>query len=129
QKAPVAAGWAVRWRETAVVGGLVGVLAPLGALHPPHSVATRLPSVPGYTVTAVRVPTADGLELHGWLLSQPDARALLVFCHGHKGNCGQVAHFLKVLRPLGFNVLACDFRGHGESPGHTAAFGLHETED
>ena len=122
-------GWGDRWREALIVLVLVGVLAPLGALHPPHSVAKRLPSVPGYVVENVSVPTADGLDLHGWLMSQPDAEALLVFCHGHKGNCGQVVHFLKAVRPLGFNVIACDFRGHGESPGHTAAFGLHETED
>jgi uncharacterized protein len=129
RKEPMATGWGGRWRETLIVCGLVGVLAPLGALHPPHSVAKRLPSVQGYEVETVAVPTSDGLELHGWLMSKPDARGLLVFCHGHKGNCGQVAHFLKAVQPLGFNVLACDFRGHGESPGHTAAFGLYETQD
>ena len=128
-KDPKTIGWGDRWRDTLVVCALVGVLAPLGALHPPHSVAKRLPSVPGFAVETVSVPTADGLDLHGWLMSQPGARALLVFCHGHKGNCGQVVHFLKAAGPLGFNVSACDFRGHGESPGHTVAFGLHETQD
>jgi pimeloyl-ACP methyl ester carboxylesterase len=128
-KSPTAITWAGRWREAAVVIGLVVLLAPLGALHPPHSVAKRLPAVPGIAVETVNVPTADGLELHGWLMTQKDARAMLVYCHGHKGNCGQVAKFIKAVQPLGFNVLACDFRGHGASPGHTAAFGLHETED
>ena len=129
RRAPTTIGRAGRLREAALVCGLVAVLAPLAALHPPHSVAKRLPSVPGYVVETVKVHTADGLTLHGWLMSQNDARALLVFCHGHKGNCGQVAPFLKVLQPLGFNVLACDFRGHGASPGHTATFGRHETKD
>ena len=77
----------------------------------------------------VSVPTSDGLLLHGWLMSQKDARALAVFCHGHKGNCGEAGSFLRLLQPLGFNALACDFRGHGASPGHTTTFGLHETKD
>jgi pimeloyl-ACP methyl ester carboxylesterase len=30
---------------------------------------------------------------------------------------------------VGLNVLAFDFRGHGDSPGHTATFGDHEVQD
>jgi alpha-beta hydrolase superfamily lysophospholipase len=118
-----------RWQETFIVCLMLVVLSPLGNLHPPHSLAPAVPSIPGAQVTTVAVPTSDGLELHGWLMTQSNPRGLLVFCHGHKGNCGEVGGFLPILAALRFNVLACDFRGHGGSPGHTASFGVHETRD
>jgi uncharacterized protein len=33
------------------------------------------------------------------------------------------------LHALGLNVLSFDFRGHGDSPGHTATFGCREVQD
>jgi fermentation-respiration switch protein FrsA (DUF1100 family) len=105
------------------------VIAPLGALHPPHTLPRRTPATLGFTFETVQVSTSDNVQLHGWLVPHAEGRANVVFCHGHRGNCGQVMGFLKTLHAMRLNVLACDFRGHGSSPGHTATFGHHETRD
>ena len=40
-----------------------------------------------------------------------------------------MAGFLTTLHEAGCNVLAFDFRGHGDSPGHTASFGSKDVDD
>jgi alpha-beta hydrolase superfamily lysophospholipase len=108
---------------------VVGLLVPLGVLHPPHSVPKRTPADWGLAFEEVRFEAPDGLQLGGWLVPHPQARGNVIFCHGHAGNRGQVASLLPTLHDLGLNVLAFDFRGHGDSPGHTATFGHREVQD
>jgi uncharacterized protein len=109
-------------------GAIVFVL-PLFAFHLPHTVPTRTPASLGLAFQDVTFTTSDGLELGGWLVPQERARANVIFCHGHGRNRGHVMGLLPTLHDLGCNVLAFDFRGHGESPGHTETFGPLEVED
>ena len=121
--------WAGRTRL--VWGGvLVALLLPLVVgLHPLHTVPKRTPAAFGMPFEDVHFRTADGLELAGWLVPHPRPRGNLLFCHGHGRNRGHVAGLLETFHHLGLNVLAFDFRGHGESPGHTATFGDREVQD
>jgi uncharacterized protein len=128
---------------TAVAGRLVGrrcaaclcaagallLLPPLVTTHPLHIVPKRPPAALGLAFTDVRVPATDGVELAGWLVPHPQARGNVIFCHGWGRNRGQVAGLLPMLHGMSFNVLAFDFRGHGDSPGHTARFGQTEVQD
>lgn len=109
-------------------GGVVFTI-PLLSLHLPRTVPRRTPSALGLAYEEVRFTTADGLELGGWLICHPQARGSVIFCHGHGCNRGHVVGYLGPLRALGVNVLAFDFRGHGDSPGHTETFGHREVQD
>src|SRR5262249_10365257 len=68
-------------------------------------------------------------ELSGWLVPHEHARGSIIFCHGHGQNRGQVLGCLQTLHELQLHVLAFDFRGHGDSPGHTETFGQREVYD
>ena len=77
----------------------------------------------------VRFRTADGVLLAGWVVPHPEPRGNVIFCHGHGRNRGHVAGLLGTLHGLELNVLAFDFRGHGDSEGHTSTFGDREVGD
>jgi alpha-beta hydrolase superfamily lysophospholipase len=121
------------WRtvsfRTVVIVIFVAFLAPLEALHPLRTVPKRSPSVVGLPFEDVRFETRDGLQLAGWLVPHPQPRGNVIYCHGHGRNREQGTGFLQTLHGLNLNVLAFDFRSHGESSGHTATFGYHEVDD
>jgi fermentation-respiration switch protein FrsA (DUF1100 family) len=111
--------------------GLVLFLCPLVALHRIHTVPKRSPAAWGLDFEEVRFRSQapDGLLLGGWLVPHPQARGNVIFCHGHGRNRGHVSSLLPVLHSLRLNVLTFDFRGHGDSPGHTLTFGHREVGD
>ena len=98
-------------------------------LHPMHTVPKRGPDALGFAYEDVWLRTRDGIELSAWLVPAENSRANVIFCHGHGRNKGHVAGFLTTLHDAGCNVLAFDFRGHGDSPGHTANFGEKDVDD
>ncbi len=98
-------------------------------LHPMHTVPKRGPDALGFAYEDVWLRTRDGLDLSAWLVPAENPRANVIFCHGHGRNKGHVAGFLTTLHDAGCNVLAFDFRGHGDSPGHTACFGTKDVDD
>lgn len=120
----------LRWPMSALLIGLLVFLIPfVAALHPLHTVPKRTPAALGLAFEDVRFSTADGVELAAWLIPHPHPRGNLIFCHGHGRNRGHVAALLPTFHDLGLNVLAFDFRGHGDSAGHTSTFGFLEVQD
>jgi fermentation-respiration switch protein FrsA (DUF1100 family) len=111
------------------IGLIVGLVPIVAALHPLHTVPKRTPAALGLAFEDVRFRTDDGLLLAGWVVPHPSARGNVIFCHGHGRNRGHVAGLLPTLHGLGLNVLAFDFRGHGDSEGHTSTFGQREVRD
>ncbi|HEV3257085.1 MAG TPA: alpha/beta fold hydrolase [Gemmataceae bacterium] len=120
--------WALRLRA-AILLLLVINLPYWVTIHPLHTVPKRTPAAFGLAFEEVRFRTADGVELGGWLIPHSNAKGNVIVCHGHGRNRGHVAGFLPTLHGLGLNVLAFDFRGHGESAGHTCTFGHREVRD
>ncbi|HTU22274.1 MAG TPA: alpha/beta hydrolase [Gemmataceae bacterium] len=119
-----------RWRLcTFAIVVLILLIPFVAALHPLHTVPKRTPAALNLHFEDVRFSTADGVELAAWLIPHPYPRGNLIFCHGHGRNRGHVAALLPTFHALGLNVLAFDFRGHGDSGGHTSTFGFLEVED
>lgn len=81
------------------------------------------PTPPG--VLDRTIETADGVRLHAWLASPPDAVATLVWSHGNAGNVGNRADVLLALAARGLAVLAYDYRGYGHSEGTPSETGVH----
>lgn len=73
--------------------------------------------------------TADGLRLSGWFLGDPGATDTVIICHGAGANKANFIGFLTLFYGHGYNGLIFDFRGHGDSDGHTSSFGLYEERD
>ena len=117
------------WVRLTSLGLLILAIPEAAALHPLHTVPKRTPAALGLAFEEVRFQTADGLRLAGWLVPHAGARGNVIFCHGHGRNRGHVAALLPTLHGMGLNVLSFDFRGHGESEGHTSTFGCREVDD
>jgi fermentation-respiration switch protein FrsA (DUF1100 family) len=122
-----------RWSRWGLRGAMVGLfvlLIPVGvALHPLHTVPKRTPASLGLAFEDVRFRAADDVLLAGWLVPHPAGRGNVIFCHGHGRNRGHLAGLLPAVHALGLNVLTFDFRGHGDSEGHTSTFGHREVAD
>ena len=80
-------------------------------------------------VEEVTFRAADGINLSGWFLEDPGSNATVVICHGSGANKSNFVEFMRVFRLQGYNSLIFDFRGHGDSEGHTCTFGLFEDAD
>jgi uncharacterized protein len=98
-------------------------------LHPMHTVPKRGPDAMGFAYEDLALQTEDGVSLSAWLVPVEQAEANVIFCHGHGRNKGHVAGLLATLHEAHCNVLAFDFRGHGDSPGHTVNFGGKDVDD
>jgi alpha-beta hydrolase superfamily lysophospholipase len=117
------------WWRWVVAGIIVGLIPWCVALHPLRTVPKRTPAALGLAFEDVRMRSSDGTRLAAWVIPHPRARGNAIYCHGHGRNRGQGAALFKTLHGLGLNVLAFDFRGHGDSDGHTSTFGAREVED
>jgi uncharacterized protein len=129
-KSPALSSWRTSLGPRLIVGVLFASLLPvIVTLHPLHTVPKRTPASFGLAFEDIRFRTADGFELAAWVIPDEQARGTVIFCHGHGRNRGHVAGLLETLRDLRLNVLAFDFRGHGDSAGHTSTFGEREVAD
>ena len=117
------------WLKGTLLGLLILAIPVVAAVHPLHTVPKRTPAAWGFAFEDVSFRTADGVQLAAWVVPHAQARANVIFCHGHGRNRGHVAGHLQTLHDLGLNVLAFDFRGHGDSEGHTSTFGRREVQD
>jgi pimeloyl-ACP methyl ester carboxylesterase len=73
---------------------------------------------------------SDGLTLRGWLFRRSGARkGLIVYLHGIGDNRRGGAALAERFVPKGWDVLAYDARGHGESGGDFCTYGVKEKRD
>lgn len=83
----------------------------------------------GAALEPVRIDAADGVALHGWLFTKaPGPRATVLVTHGSGGSRDHAIAYAAFLLDAGYDVLAPDARGHGESGG-IGTYGLREADD
>ena len=127
--------WAVVGAAVPVVrvGLVVCVFAPLlfGALI--HRIkignAEDLGYYANWPLEEAQFRTSDGLNISGWFVPEPESDTTVIICHGAGANRGNFIDYLAVFRGRGYSSLIFDFRGHGDSDGHTSTFGLYEDAD
>jgi uncharacterized protein len=73
----------------------------------------------------VFLTTSDGVKIHGWYVTHPDAKVSLLYFHGNAGHIGDRRGYIDDLRRLPANVLAIDYRGYGRSQGSPNEAGLY----
>jgi fermentation-respiration switch protein FrsA (DUF1100 family) len=83
------------------------------------------PASIGLDFETVRLTAADGVRLHGWYLSAPRARRVVLFCHGNAGNVSHRLDSLRIFHELGLAVLIFDYRGYGESEDRPSEAGTY----
>jgi pimeloyl-ACP methyl ester carboxylesterase len=105
---------------------VVPSIAAGGLLHP-----TR---VPLYSTTPAGCVTSDfagaGLTLRGWsCAASGERRGSVVYLHGVADNRSSAIGVIDRLTKRGFDVIAYDSRGHGDSDGETCTYGFYEKQD
>ncbi len=101
-----------------------------GRLERAFKYRDRMPADSGLNGERLDVEVEPGLTLRGWLLHASGAlRGTVVLLHGH-GSCKESTFALaKLLAEHGYNSLAYDSRGHGESGGRYCTYGYYEHGD
>jgi len=84
-----------------------------------------LPSDVGLRFERVTLRTADGVQLSAWYVPRQGATVTFLLCHGNAGNISHRVPKMHILHELGFNVLALDYRGYGQSDGQPDEQGLY----
>jgi dipeptidyl aminopeptidase/acylaminoacyl peptidase len=76
------------------------------------------------------IQAQDGVTLKGWYIHPQDFNGnAVILLHGVTDNREGVAGYGKLLLDHGYAVLLPDARGHGESGGELATYGLKESDD
>lgn len=91
----------------------------------PFSRLVASPSDIGLPYEDVLFHSEDGVELHGWFLPHPTARASLLFCHGNAGNVSHRLESLRQFHSLHLSVFIFDYRGYGLSRGRPSETGTY----
>jgi pimeloyl-ACP methyl ester carboxylesterase len=71
------------------------------------------------------IRTADGIRLHAWQATHPQAHTSVVWSHGNGGNIAYRASIIVALAAHGLDVLAYDYRGYGKSEGRPTEAGVY----
>jgi uncharacterized protein len=69
--------------------------------------------------------TKDNLKLDGLFVSVPEAKNVLLYCHGNYGNISNCLEHIKALTQLGLNIFIFDYRGFGKSEGKITENGTY----
>lgn len=75
---------------------------------------------------SVSLETKDGVRLSAWFIPHPDARGVLLFCHGNAGNIGHRLESIAIFHRLGLDVFIFDYRGYGQSEGKPSETGTYQ---
>lgn len=79
----------------------------------------------GLTYEDVHLQSEDGIALHGWYVTHPQPRGVLLFFHGNAGNISHRLDSLAIFHRLGLEVLIIDYRGYGRSAGRPGEQGSY----
>lgn len=82
------------------------------------------PAALGLAFEDVYFQAEDGIQLHGWYIPAPQARATILFCHGNAGNISHRLDSIRIFHALGLNVFIFDYRGYGRSGGRPGEQGI-----
>jgi dipeptidyl aminopeptidase/acylaminoacyl peptidase len=93
------------------------------SLAAPRVRETETPAALGLSFETVRIPTANGKSLHGWLIPvvTPVPAPVVVVVHGWGGNAQMMLPLAAPLHRAGFATLFIDTRCHGLSDGDSFA--------
>lgn len=73
----------------------------------------------------VNIKAADGVELHGWFIDNPQADKVFLFFHGNARSIHELTDRIEFLYSCGLSVMIFDYRGYGMSKGKPSEAGVY----
>ena len=73
--------------------------------------------------------TSDGVRLHAWFVTAPQASLVTLYFHGNAGNLTYRFLQIREITAAGSSVLMLDYRGYGKSEGSPSEHGLYADAD
>jgi alpha-beta hydrolase superfamily lysophospholipase len=130
-------------RAAVLLGAVIPYVGAMVLTYRPHVVHPGTPSsILAMDYQEVAFTATDGMKLRGWWIpsvrtentdeTHPPAawgENTVVLCHGFGADKASQLRLVRDLAPNGYNVLAFDFRAHGESSGQFTSFGDIERRD
>ncbi len=114
-----------------VLSGVMAVswVAGQSLLHPKRDTNTSTPSALNLTWQWANFTTADDVPIVGWWIPADNATGTVIFLHGYSDAKAQGLPMFPFLHNASVNVMAFDFRAHGQSGGAYTTAGLLETRE
>ncbi len=75
------------------------------------------------------ITSNDGLNLHNYVLTQPDSNKWVITVHGYGSEGIKMSSYSQNFYNMGYNVIMPDLRGHGNSEGDYIGMGWDERLD
>ncbi|HZK83026.1 MAG TPA: alpha/beta fold hydrolase [Humisphaera sp.] len=130
-------------RAAILIAFIVPYVGAMVLTYRPHAVHAGTPtSILELDYQDVTFLATDGVRLRGWWIpaahtSHSDDAPLsftsgdrtVILCHGFGADKAADLSMARDLAPNGYNILAFDFRAHGESDGQLTTFGDEERRD
>ncbi len=86
----------------------------------PHEKRFRIQSSNGYSISCLFVPAGDGMSM---------SEKIVFILHPFDSCKEDVSEYSEIFTSLGYSVLLCDMRAHGESGGESSSMGYYERKD
>jgi alpha-beta hydrolase superfamily lysophospholipase len=117
--------------KVALYAALIPFLLATFSVHRVKVLPGELDSRLGLPWESVSFPAREERPptIRGWFFPHPNAAGTILACHGVGANRADLIDIISLLHTAGFQILAFDFRGHGESDGHTVTYGWLERND
>ena len=91
----------------------------------PERTLTATPRTFGMAFQDLHLRTSDGVRIHGWFVPREGARGTLLLFHGNAGTLSDRVDKIRLFHDWGWDVLAVDYRGYGESEGSPSEEGTY----
>lgn len=71
------------------------------------------------------IETEDGIQIHGWMIGEPENQPVVVYSHGNAGNISGRIDIAGGIARQGAAVFLYDYRGYGRSEGSPSEQGIY----
>lgn len=83
-----------------------------------------------YKPNTLTIRSFDKLNLKGYeYMNEPSSHKWAIVVHGYSGRASEMTKYVRSFYEQGYNVIAPDLRGHGNSEGDYVGMGWHDRKD
>lgn len=86
---------------------------------------SMIPSQAGLRYEEIIYKTKDNEKIAAWYIPTPEAKGVILFCHGNAGNISHRIDSIKIFYQLKLSTFIFDYRGYGKSTGKTTEKGTY----